>query len=341
MLAVKKTVVVAISTIGKSTDTKHGGFRQILAKPDDFCEIRITLICDECLAKGVRNPCPHKKWNKPHWFSDDDKTVFNLYSDSKEDQDTKNREMYGISSLDQDTGRCFKSSDILKLVTEPRKVFDKSVRYVSVSVDPFTGSNDVKRATSDYALVTCVNGTIILGMEAISSNEPKEIEDIIIRHLKKIREMEYFQTCIFLLDVESGTGLEAPRIDDAVRSSTGKDIISIWDFENKKGTFTSNVAKSLMLENILNKLKRDELQIARDFFSILEPPESVLAKLSSQMERTRTQYIPSKSMTAPVKFTVDGKGVNGKEKDDLIITLMRSLYVFVKFYTKKYQKYHY
>ena len=344
LLTVRNTVIVGISTIGdKSDDTervKRGAFRKLLDTEGFFKKIEIQLICKECWDVGVRDPCVHRQWDKPSWHVD--KFNLKMFEDSPEDDGKRNRELYGVGYAEEDAGFCFSEPLVKRFLNNPRYVFSNVVRNVYIFIDPCAGFRDVTKSMSDYALVSTTDNNVIIGMEAVASNDHNVIEAIILKHVETIRKMDFFSGCRIAVAVEAGTGYENSRIGQLL-TQRFDEIFMMQDYSNdKQGIQTTNLSKRMMFENFNGKLKSDTISIARDFVCVNGDPKHLLTEFGKQLERTKIQIIPTNSMTVQAKFTVDGKGENGKEKDDLMMCAMGSLNLINKLNSEpRYKRYNY
>jgi len=361
LFEVKDTVVGVISTFD-SDSRKNGeasGFEQIVNSPA-FAKVELKLICDECLAIGICDPCKHNRGFRPAWFTKDDNDDLEnyekdendpmselntnplkmLYGNTDKEKDIKMRELYGVHKKNEEMNGCFSKDLIRGLVTEPRKQFDRPVRNVKVSIDPCAGTNtnNPDHRLSDYVIVTGCDEGILIGIDSIASNDIDVIDDVILKHLKRVREIDECKTCNFLVDIEAGNATEPARVLRLIQSNFAN-IVPIRDFEFKKGTNTNNKHKQLMLANAKQLLRNGSLRISNQFVCVTESVESVLAKFQNQMTQLEMYPIPSKSINQKVTYAITGKGKNKDQKDDISITFLRMLYVSIKWLDSKYDSF--
>lgn len=339
ILSPTNVCLIALSTIGE----KSTNFFSRMLKSGMFKVHEVKYICKKCLDAGVRKVCPHNVDYLPPWTQESRMEKMRKIGSTTADGTGDSaylRESLGVVIEEDDTGaQCFSASRILEIKTNPRRTFDRVVRYVFCCIDPCAGSDDEAKRLSDFAVVTMANQDYtILGMEAIDVVEPEQFEGRLIDHLHKIRRIPMCERATIVLDIESGTGLEASRVDKLVRNHF-LDVITMRDFLRKPGTKTDEAAKRDMVVITNDALKMGEVFIHENFVTTHPNPDGILNDFFTQMENYTRVFATSTSNRRASQVTFTGKTKPGM-KDDLSVTFQRCIRAMIGFKkSDKYDKY--
>lgn len=321
MMGKDETMVIAISTLGE----KPQSWTDRVLDSGVFQKEIITYCCKPCYDRGVRDICVHNIDNVPHYMS-----VDNLRSVKKmlgpQYEANFMRESVGI--VDKTTNHTFDPSQISALRSRPKAPIRDYVRYIYLSIDPVTGSRNCDTRTSDFAVVAiCEPYTTILGMEALDVVRKEDYERTLCDFVERIRDDDYLRAARIILDVEAGTGLEAPNINSLL-TRTFHHIIPLREMGNRKeGTVTTNERKLEMVQLTRAELDVGAVRVWDKFVTSNKGPvASVLEEFFKQFGEFQ-QY--EKLATEPFQrnqYVFSGKGANNKGRDDLIMTFLRCVY---------------
>jgi hypothetical protein len=325
----KKSCLFGISTLCE----KETVFAKML-ELEEFDSYRVCNICEDCLALGVSEECVHKKHCKVSWIGGDNSIRNKLFPG---DSDLA-REMEGVPT--ESNRRCFSKHSIDRMMSRPRVEMHDLVRHVYVIVDPVAGSDIPNAETSDYVILSmCSPNTTLVGLDALSVRRHEDYEDILYSHLCKIRQLPYFESATLILDVESGTGLEASHAQSIIRRLP--DVQCIDDFKEKPGTQTTNQAKLDMMNLTRTLLDNDDIRILKNMITHHKNPQELMTKMKDQFLNYSRYVVVGKSMTSKNVVVLSGKGENKKEKDDVCLTFQRGIRTRHRFiYDPKFQKLH-
>lgn len=290
---------------------------------------KISYVCEDCEKIGIRETCIHRAHALPTWID--------TSNDEELDKITGGGDSLMVESMGierkQDDTRCFKQHLVEQLFAKPRMPVPNGSRYVYMGVDPVGGSSREELSKSDFVLYTiCGPGTIILGAEAINVARFADYKDRVLEHIRRMRARPGFENSTIVLDVESGTGLEADHIQSLV-FSTGN-VIALNDFAGgrKPGTLTTNHNKMEMTQHFQVKLEKGDIFFAEDFITTHSDPRGLMQEIKNQLCQFRATIVPSKSNRTGNTIVFSGKGPNNTLKDDLCFTLIRTLWAEVKFF---------
>jgi hypothetical protein len=335
ILVLEHACIIGISTMGKEPTN----FFTKLLKNELFYSYKISYVCDACLAKGLQRSCKHRLDSIPHW-SNESKLELIKNIVGEEENERFERENLGVVA-EESSPYCFSASKIQEFMSNPRQELTLPARFVYVCIDPCAGSDIKDERTSDFAVVTISGpGVTILGMEAIDVFEPEHYNKRLIEHLQRIRRLRYCEACIFVLDVESGTGLEVGHITKLIQDNF-KDVLCLRDFHRKPGTRTHEAEKKDMYERTKIAIDSGDIRIHKDFVCTDPHPETILAKFQTQMCAYERRVVVGKGLFHQNKELYSGKGANGTKLDDLSVTLQRAIrarHVFL--YSGKYNHWH-
>lgn len=128
LLRMQKTCIVAISTLGSDGNNYY---TKIL-KMDLFDKIIISLICEECEAKGVEEVCEHRKDLRPPWH---DKENDDQLKQLIDDPETYARENLGVMGRKEIDPHIFTPELIDAFLRKPRLPFRAPIRFIFLLVD--------------------------------------------------------------------------------------------------------------------------------------------------------------------------------------------------------------
>jgi hypothetical protein len=335
ILILEHACLIAISTMGKEPTN----FFTKLLKNDTFFVHKITYVCETCIEKGIQKQCKHRLDSIPHWSNEGKlELIKNLIGD--EESERFERENLGVVA-EESTPYCFSADKIQQLMSNPRRSLSQPMRYIYVCIDPCAGSDIEDKRTSDFALVVIGGpGTIILGMEAIDAYLPDHYNKRIVDHLRQIRKMRYCEDSIFVLDVESGTGLEAGHIIKLITENFNN-VVVMQDFHRKPGTRTHEAEKKEMMELTRTLVDTGDISICKDFVCTDPKPEVILGKFSSQMMAYERRIVIGKGVRQQNKELYSGKGVHKNKLDDLSTSFQRAVRCRKTFlFSGKYDRFH-
>ena len=314
VLSLEEVCFIALST----KDEKPSNFFNQLLKSDFFYKYEICYVCEKCIKKGVRTICKHKMDSLPHWSSEGRvETIKKLFG--AENEEKFMRENLGV--VEQAGPECFSERKIAQVLTNMRISFHRAPRFFFIAVDPMAGSDIAKNSTSEFAvLVGTYPGNILVGMDAYDVIVEEDYQERLVAFLRKLREIPMCQDTTFVLDVESGTGLEAGNIDKLVRKHF-YNVITVCDFHRKPGTKTSNPAKKVMMELTRDALNTDNISILKEFVTLDRFPNRLLARWASQMKSFSRIVSTGNSLRSHNTEIFTGK--TGKKMDDLSMTFLR------------------
>lgn len=153
-----------VAFIGISTlDDPFSFWSQMIELADDdgkpvFKTIRYSLVCEDCIKKGLETTCKHKMGDLPYW---QDETQHNKLEKIMQDKsEAFLTETKGFMS-NPNIKPAFESKLVQAWMKKEYIGSIKTRASVFVSVDPAAGGN-----LSDYAIVTCCyfNGKIVVSI---------------------------------------------------------------------------------------------------------------------------------------------------------------------------------
>lgn len=329
ILSVLNTAVVAISTLGEQpTDV----FMRML-KSNFFYVHEVSFICKPCQDRGVTDVCIHNRDFLPPWGGAN-KELIAVIMDGNEG--THQRENLGVNNGTCHT--CYTVASVDHLFSRPRTNISDVVNFVYIAIDPVTGSDDESRRSSDFSVVSiCSPYTTILSVDAISVTRTEHFEEKLKDCLNNIRGMPMMASCVFVVNVEAGTGLSAPDIETTL-SRSFEGIVFMTDFAGKAGTLTSESNKVTMMELTQRHLDMKEVSFFSKLVTSHAKPKDMLLEFKAQLHAFKPLVTPAKGTRSAPSVKLTGKE-NGK-RDDMCMTFMRAIYTRHMFLTMaKYRKY--
>lgn len=179
-------------------------------KDSCFRVIRVMGACKACI-ETLDDPtqCPHVDLPRPRWkCAVKQKALGVMYGSNT---DMLAQESYGISV--NKGGNLFEKIGIKRLmdVFHPTPVVEEADN-VFIAIDPTGGGG------SDFAMASGVRvkGRVtVVGLESVATCCPKEISNVILVHLRRLRELYPYARMVVM--PESNLGLEAARIGHLVQ----------------------------------------------------------------------------------------------------------------------------
>jgi hypothetical protein len=310
LMVVEHACMVGISTLGN----RPTNFFNKLIKDPYFYSYKVTYVCDPCLKKGFNKQyCVHKIDSLPHWSSENNLKVVKRLFGSNEDR-------FALENLGiEDEGLSpfiFQASKVTDIFTNPRLTIRDPVRYFFVTIDPVAGSDDSDERASDFVILT-IGGpdTVIYGCDAIDVVDPKDYNQILVEHIRKLRQLPLCQDSVLVVDVEAGTGLEANHIVATIQSHF-KRVVIMRDFHRKEGTKTTAEAKREMVQLTLPLVQSGQIRLVDQLVTSHPNPDKMLKEFQNQGMLFAETKRNGKS-------TFSGKA--GGKRDDMWMTLLRAV----------------
>ncbi len=302
-----------------------------------FFKYSFSYLCEKCKKKGISTEqCIHNIDNVPHWASEG--ALDKLKEIVGEDEGERyERETLGVLREDA-SPNCFPREKIVALMSQPKVTLDSPCRFIFVVVDPVAGSDIANKVASEFVVVTLNDTkTVILGIEAIEVIYSGDYQSRLVEHIRRVRALPRCKDAKIVLDVESGTGLEAGNIIAHVQAHFN-DVIPIIDFKRKPGTKTSEESKLEMMTMTREMLDMQNIFFHEQFVTTHPDPAKILGKFRDQMlDYTRT-VVESKGINTSSHVHLSGK--QGGKQDDISCTFQRAVRCAKKFlYEAKYAKY--
>ncbi len=312
ILQKKGNLFISISSLKEGS-----GLFSRMMKAVDFIQVKeISYVCDPCQAAGVRKICPHRLATLPPWISEENEFSKFLFGDD-EDID---REQMGV--LVNNGKNCFPAHLIQSFIGWPRLRLVEPVRCIFMAVDPCTGSENKLKALSDFAVVTiCEPYTTIIGLEAVDVVRKEDYVPILIKHIQKIRSMEWFENATIILDVEGNNAMEAGNVQELVRKCGN--VICLDDGDRKPGTITTQASKEEMVDLFNIVLQAENFRIFEKLVTSDPNPAGLVQKLEDQLINMERHIVAHPGVEKKAKHIISGKGERKNKKDDLALTLMR------------------
>ena len=326
-LTLDTSALVALSTLHRDEDN----FFNRLVKDANFPSYSISYVCPGCRDKGELDVCVHSRDRVPHWSNEDRVKDIKLLLGEGEDERYA-RENLGFSQ--QSDHHCFAETKVNEFFAKPFFRIREHINHIFVTIDPCAGTENVKRADSEYAIVSlCGAQDIIIGLDSFDAPEHTVIERMIYNHLYKLRQIPFCENATFVIDMESGTGQEASRVIAFITSHAEfRPVIALSEFVRKYGTKTGNAMKRECMITTRDSLYRGNMYIAKDL--VTNDPlgvNHILSKFKKQFLKYSRIVRPGKSIHHMNQETFTGK-VSFTDKDDIIFTVQRAIRRKLLFY---------
>lgn len=311
---------IAITTMSED----QNNYMTTLMKSGKFAVHSISGVCDTCIAKGVVERCRHKLDSIPKWSDEGRQKTIESIFDAEGRRDDFLRE--SMNMLKDKDDCCFKSDFVREIFSDVRRPLEQSVEFVYVAVDPCAGSMKTVQP-SEYAIVTiCGPGTIILGMDAVDVAKEgfERVDEVFVRHLTRVRQLERTRNAKLVLAVERGTGIEANRLYGLAKKHFSH-MTLMRSFEDVDGVQMTNENKKNMMWMTNSAIRCRDVRICQDFVS--ENPDRVLKELQAQLLRFKTLEKGGDKPFTKKQVTWSGKGSSMRERDDLACGLQWAVFI--------------
>jgi len=283
----------------------------------------VTFICPACREKGLLSEaCRHRKDAVPSWNSVEKMQLIKAML--MEDGEAQfQMETLGINPTDN-RPECFDPIFVRRMFEKKPVEIRDTIRYLLLTVDPAAGSDHSDKRHSDYVFMTVAYpGNIIMAVDALDVIEPQDYEAQLIDHIKRVRGLPHTEDAKLVINVESGTGLEAGHIRRLVKDYFGEDnIICMTNQRRKPGMVTSEVTKARGVDLLRQHLGRDEIKFMNNVITSHNDPKKLL---KGDFQR---QVLDFKKIVTPRQNGTNSVRYSGKEKDkkdDLIMSLLLGL----------------
>ncbi len=324
------TATVGISTA--SADQSNTYHRMQQSK--HFTVLSISYVCPPCQERGVTEICKHRRAWRPAWIEEGSTVAQAVLG--KDDPDFIRESLNIRASADP---ACFPEHIVMAMMSAPRCTLYEPVRFIYLNFDPAAGSDVAKGHTSDFALVSsCEPGCTILGMEAIDVVHPNDYSDRVRTHLRRLRELPYCGNAVFVVDVESGTGLEASHVL-AICMEAGR-VIPMRDFQRKDGTRIDNKLKQAMMILAREYMESGRIRFHRNLVTTNPNPDAMMKELTRQLLAYQRHVVVSNSMRTANTVVFSGKGPSKSKRDDLAVMLQKAPIMQRKFNTEEQYRQH-
>ena len=325
VLRLVECAIMMISTLGKSSNVFNR-----MVESNALYTHRVKFVCDECEKLDVFETCPHKSYCRPHWFDENDDMQKALFPD---DEDLRRE---NLGTAESGSRNCFPAPLVNALKVRPRPTsiqLDMPPTYIYISIDPCGGSNDPERSSSDFAIVSgcrMADGFMYLGAERLTVIDTSNYESVLTDHIMNLRKVPGLGGAKLVVDVEGNGGSVEARIIQLIALKF-KDVVVVNDFKGKFGTNTTNPMKQNATIMFRNALEQRGLCFFGNFVTSDRHPQGLLEAIFKQMLDFEKVIRPSTHPDRAATFSYSGKGSSGKNKDDLIMTMLRTLFLQHRF----------
>lgn len=224
------------------------------------------------------------------------------------------------------TSEVFNADGVLRMFTNPRVPSPPYLRYIFVAVDPCAGSQDPNQRKSDWTVHTLSSPmNIVLGMEAIDVVTPEDYEDRLITHIRRVRALPGCATARIVIDVESGSAVEAGHIYRLVKSNFD-DVVTMNDDGRIPGTRMTEHTKGEMATLAIRAIDDGHIAFHRQFVTTHTKPNEMLDEFRQQLLNYKREIRQSRNGT--IHYIYSGKDAG---RDDMAIAFMRCLYARYRF----------
>lgn len=324
--------LIALSTLGH---TPSNYFNKLLAT-GKFKVYEVSYICAKCKKKGFTGEaCLHRKDAAPHWNNVEKMSLIKALL-MEEGEAQFQLETLGINPDDKHP-ECFPEPHVKRFISrwgEKNGVdIEESIRYVITSIDPVAGSDHPDSRQSDLAIISIAYpGNIIVGIEALDVVDPDDYEDILIDHVQRIFNEPLMRNAKFILDVESGTGLEAGHIRKLMINHFGaSNVIALSNQKRRPGSLTTEVTKAEGVQLLRQFLRRDDLRFWKKCVSH-HPNIKELIHGEYQRQLLTFKKVVTERANGLNGYRFTGKTTKGT-KDDLAMVTMLALLAHNHFFS--------
>lgn len=184
-----------------------------------FNTYHAKLVCELCEKKEMLQICPHNKHLFPFWKNEDKQEITAYIMGGR--NSTFQQESLGlISDLE---GLLFPKRDLEDFRNKELYFYSMHTKCkrVLISMDPNQGGDN---ETSLFATTYCQGQFLIVGVDSASCKTPLEVEYFFKQFIKKLRRHPWLSNALFMLAVESNTGMVAGSADAWISQVAEEDI---------------------------------------------------------------------------------------------------------------------
>lgn len=314
--------------IGISTVTDESNFMtNFLTMKDNFGEnlfdvTRVYLACKPCRENGLAAKCNHNNHLLPKYSSGRKRKIINCLM--KHNEELLAREIGGMASAKN--ARAFPGAMYQKLLNSPRYNVprDMYIPFIFHSIDPSGAGKG-----SDLAVTSIMrmNGMyIVIGLEAFPARRAADIDNLIVSHVKKLRENPRFSRTLSVFILESNLGLESDHIKSMLDERLSNFVVmNERDDNTRVGFHTSNSVKCMAVESMRERINDGSLVVADEhtLVSCTSPYTMAVGTLMDQV-REFTEVIKDTTVSGGKRR----KFYTGKNtgKDDLVMSLLLAIH---------------
>ena len=327
ILPVRSTAFLAVTTFGKSPDN----FATDMLRKRKFPSLEISLLCQPCYEKGVRDVCKHRAHLRPHWIDPTQQKLIRA-SLGPEREEEYIREMVGM--IIENNTQCFPSALTDRVFNSPRVKIKYDVDFLFVAIDPSGGSIKEAKVTSDFAVCCHIYPFTIVGLDAYGICNNGDINVPLKLLLDRIMSAPQYHATKIVLTVEGNLGSNAGYIADYVSGLYPGRVIAVSTFSDprKIGLHQTNEVKNEMYSQTKHKLVGDKVFLAETVHTTDVSEASILTKLNKQLNSYQVVSVNGRT----VKFSGKGNG----QRDDLCIAVQIGVYASNYFYqSSRYARY--
>lgn len=216
---------------------------------------------------------------------------------------------------------CFRLQKVLEIPRQPRHALHRPVSHLICAILP-TAGRAAPRAADDFCIVTIAGGytgdVVLLGMDAMPVTSPEDYRATVITHLARILALRYCEDAKIVLDVPTGTGLEAGHIIKLVQDAHPGRVIALGDFARKPGTLVTLDSRMLMMRQTRFFIDNNRVYIPLEF----------LSNTPAILEQLCTQLLAYKQVD---EHKLSGRGPGRDLHDELSQGLQQAIFAKCRF----------
>lgn len=325
IIVLGNVALLAISTLGHNPSA----YQYELLESDFFDKEYITYACKPCIAAGKAGDCKHNLDMVPHWSNEERLELVKLGM-GKSNQGDFQIESLGV--VESDDRFVFNHAKIKEIFAKPYTELEDYVSHIYVSIDPAAGSDIAEKTTSHFAIVSiCEPYTTVIGMEKVDIAGDDDYDQIIRNHMTRLRNSQYTQNSVIVLDVEGNNQLEVNHIIAVVTSVINKNLEIVSDFKRKRGTKTTQSSKEDMYKLTKQEIKNLSIRFSNDLVTSYPKKEEMLNDCKNQFLAYARYATRAQHPNQVTKYTYSGKGENNRDPDDLCVTMQRAILLRQRF----------
>ena len=323
-----------VSMIGISTVTDNDNIMsQYLNLRDNngrtvFYTLQVYQACAECREKGdeAAESCNHNQHVLPSWQSARKKSIIKAMMQGSEHFRS---EILGIVGAAHE--RAFEPKHVNNLFeVNKRFVLQYDVHYpiLFIAIDP-SGCGK----SSDMAICSFIHqhgARVIIGMESFPGKTGLENITHILRHVRLLERLQFFNMTRKVFIIENNLGNEADYIAKAITDNVNNCVIMnnlhSSTAKSKVGLRTTNAVKTQAVEHVRNLLRESALFFVMEQVFV-STHENVIKLFREEMEYF-SEIIKDKDFDKPKRFF---SGKRSSHKDDLVLATLFGLYWSQKF----------